>query len=93
MAEIFSISNFWVGRADLQNIGWSITKLLNSMRVRETDFHTKFQTNRTKIAKLSHFQYFWLVGWLGWSACTDFEKKFRPEAYYLGILLCKKSSL
>ena len=49
---IFSISNFWVGRAGLQTIGWSITKRLNSMWGCKSDLHTKFQLYRTKIDKV-----------------------------------------
>ena len=71
--KIFSISNFWVGRAGLQNID-RITKFLNSMRGRESDLHTKFQPNRTEIVKVIRFPGF-LVGRLVELVCMHRLKK------------------
>lgn len=53
--KIFSISDFLVSRADSQNIGQIITKLLGSVWGRETDLHTRFQSNRTQIFHVSSF--------------------------------------
>ena len=73
LSTFLSISNFWVGRAGLQNtiykilycIGQSITNFLDFMRGRTSNLHTKFQPNCTNIAKVIPFSNFYggrLVG-------------------------------
>ena len=89
--ENFTIGNFLVCRVGWQNNGWIIAKRCSRMRTCERDLHTKFQFNRPKIAEVIPFFYFWLVGWLGRSACTDFSKSIIFKAAYPKVLPCKRS--
>ena len=74
--QFFSISNFWDVRAGLENIGRSITTFINLTRGRESDLHTKFQPNRSKIAKVIPFFKFLGSRLVGPVASTDFENNF-----------------
>ena len=55
------------------------------------DLHTNFLLDWPKIAEVIPFFHFWLVGWLGRSACMDFADSIVFKAPYPGLRPCKIS--
>ena len=84
--ENFAIGNFLVGRVGRLKNGWIVIKRYSRIWMRERNLHTKFQLNRPNIAEVILCFHFWLVGWLGRSACMDFDKTSWSKAAYHKVL-------